>query len=303
MADEKAVNLQNYKCLCWALILLYPASVHADSYSFVPGWQSVWRHESSNSVCALSLRVPSYGQATFVASATTAPAFELQAHKDWHAPGPLMAVAFAPDWHPQAPWREELGTLSHIDGGGAVARGTLAKRMLFGLREGLHVELLAPAEFDRREDVSIHLTAKDLQPALEAFLKCAHTDIKVSWQEMSRTRLSYDVDEYALGDAGRAKLAALARYVLEDPTVNKLFVDGHTDASGSKNKNYTLSKRRADEVAAYLRTLGLKEQQIVVRYHGDSYPVADNSNALGKAQNRRTTVRLERTEIDRLAQN
>ena len=231
LADESAVNLQKYKALGWVLVMvLLPPLGRADSYVFTPGWHAGWQHQAANNVCALRLPVATYGVVSFVASASTPVAFELQARKDWHAPGPLMAVLYAPQWHPQAPRREELGTLSHIDGGGAVARGHLANHMLLALRQGLHIELLAPAGFAQLEDLSVHLTAKDLQPALDEFLSCAHTNVKVSWQEMSRTRISYEVDAYALNEAGKTALASLARYVLEDPTVTTLYVDGHTDA-------------------------------------------------------------------------
>ena len=153
----------------------------------------------------------------------------------------------------------------------------------------------AAAWFDKHTDIDLHLHAKDLAPALDEFLRCAHTDVRVSWQEMSRTRVSYDVDAHALNDASRARLRALARYVQEDTSVSKLYIDGHTDGSGDKRANHRLSKRRAETVAAYLRECGLTDAQMVIRYHGATYPVADNNTAHGKAQNRRTTVRLSRT--------
>ena len=303
-ADEKAVNLQKYICrwmTAW-VVTICPLNAWAEGFVYMPSWQSAWQGESANEVCKLGLTLADYGRASFVAAPAAAVAFELQAQKDWYAPGPITATAYAPAWHPEAPRREVLGELSHIEGGGAVARDRLAANMLLALRQGLHIELASPAWFEQRQDVVVHLTAKDLRPALDKFLKCAHTNIKVSWQEMSRTRVSYDVNEYSLSEAEKLKLQALAGYVFQDPSITTLYVDGHTDASGDKRGNVRLSKHRAEAVAAYLRTLGLTEQQIVVRYHGAAYPVADNGNAAGKAQNRRTTVRLERVEPRSLAQ-
>lgn len=264
--------------------------------TFAPGWDSHWRHSAGNNVCALTLPVGVYGEARFVADPANPPAFELQARTDLHEPGPLTVAKYAPDWHPAAPLFEDLGTLSHIEGGGAVTRGKLAAAMLTALRQGLHIELAAPAWYDKRSDVRVHLHAKDLAPALDEFLRCAHTNVKVSWQELSRTRVSYEVDAHALDDAGRARLNALARYVLEDPSVTKLYIDGHTDGSGEKRSNYRLSKRRAEAVASYLRQRGVRDEQMVVRYHGAAYPVADNKTLQGKAKNRRTTVRLARED-------
>ena len=272
------------------------------NHRFVPDWDAQWSHQLHNGVCALVLPLAEYGEARFVASVSMSPVFELQAHHDFHEPGPITVSIFAPQWHPAQPVREDLGVISHIVGGGGVASGALAADMLLALRKVMHLELAAPASFNKRVDVALYLTAKDVRPALDEFLQCAQTDVKVAWQELSRTRVLYAVGVHQLDDAGKAKLQSLARFVRSDPGIGTLYVDGHTDDSGTEERNFRLAKRRADEVAAYLRTCGLTEQQVVVRYHGAIYPTADNGTVQGKADNRRTTIRLERNEDNTLAQ-
>lgn len=62
-------------------------------------------------------------------------------------------------------------------------------------------------------------------------------------------------------------------------------------ADQSAQKNMELSQARADAVAAYLKTKGVKN--LVRTYaHGEEDPVADNSTAAGKAKNRRVNVTL-----------
>lgn len=253
-------------------------------------------------MCALVLGLDDYGEARFVASPSMAPVFELQAALDLHAPGPIEVHRFAPDWHPAAPLRETLGEVFHINGGGGVARDALAANMLLSLRQGLHLELAANAWFEPYRNVTLQLVAKDLRPALDAFLQCAHSNVEVSWQKMSRTRVLYEVDKHALHDTERDKLASVVRFVNQDPSITTIFVDGHTDSSGGEKKNYQLSKRRAQTVADYLKQVGLRSCQVVVRYHGAAYPVATNANTTGKALNRRTTVRLAREDAQAVAQ-
>ncbi len=298
------MNLKNIiRLLCGLASLISCCAVHGESnHRFVPDWDSRWTHQSGNGVCALALPLAEYGEARFVASVDMSPVFELQAHHDFHEAGPITVSKFAPPWHPAQPARADLGVISHVLGGGGVASGALAADMLLALREGMHIQLTAPASFNKRVDVALYLTAKDVRPALDEFLRCAQTDVKVAWQEMSRTRVMYAVGAYQMDDAGKAKLQALARFVRSVPGIKTVYVDGHTDASGSKSRNLRLAKRRADEVAAFLRSCGLTEQQVVVRYHGAAYPVADNATAQGKADNRRTTIRLERGEAATLAQ-
>ncbi len=306
-ADKRHVKKQNFIVVCWAVCcataLLNAEITAAQSYQYGPTLQASWQYHSAKGSCMLELPLADFGVARFVATRDTHPSFELQARKDWHAPGPLTATVYAPAWHPQSPLKETLGELLHISRGGAIARDGLASTMLQVLRQGLHLELVADAWFDQPHPVGVHVSARDFQPALDQFLSCAHTEVKVSWQAMSRTRVAYAVDEYSLTDADKSKLEALARYVQSDPTVTEVFVDGHTDASGTERANHKLSKHRAEAVAAYLGKLGVPAEQLVVRYHGAAYPVADNQSIAGKAQNRRTTVRLARGAPERVAQN
>jgi outer membrane protein OmpA-like peptidoglycan-associated protein len=296
-------TILSIRLLCGLVSLLTWCPGYAESnHQFVPDWDAQWSHQERNSVCALVLPLAEYGEARFVASVSMAPVFELQAHQDLHEPGPISVSKFAPQWHPAQPAREDLGVISHIQGGGGVAGGALAADMLLALREGMHIKLAAPASFNKRVDVALFLTAKDLRPALDEFLRCAQTGVKVAWQEMSRTRVMYAAGAHQLDELGKSKLQALARFVLADPGIKTLYIDGHTDTSGTKKHNLRLAKHRADEVAAYLRECGLTKQHVLVRYHGAAYPIADNDTAQGKADNRRTTIRLERSEAGALAQ-
>ena len=76
-------------------------------------------------------------------------------------------------------------------------------------------------------------------------------------------------------------------------------VQGYTDNAGWKNstaeqsqqKNQELSQKRAQAVTDYLMSLGVSSSQIrSTMGYGESNPVADNSTAAGKAQNRRVEV-------------
>jgi sodium-type flagellar protein MotY len=71
-------------------------------------------------------------------------------------------------------------------------------------------------------------------------------------------------------------------------------IDGHTDSVGREGYNWDLSRRRAEAVRAVLIQSGVPEDQVVLRYHGESLPIAPNSLKSGRDRNRRVTLRLER---------
>ncbi|OHV11991.1 OmpA family protein [Kushneria phosphatilytica] len=65
---------------------------------------------------------------------------------------------------------------------------------------------------------------------------------------------------------------------------------GYTDSIGTEAYNKDLSQRRADSVKQYLVSQGVSTDRIETQGYGESNPVATNSTAEGRAQNRRTEV-------------
>jgi outer membrane protein OmpA-like peptidoglycan-associated protein len=73
----------------------------------------------------------------------------------------------------------------------------------------------------------------------------------------------------------------------------KVNVIGNTDAIGSVEGNRRLGQRRADGVAAYLKSKGVKDSQIgEVTTRGKENPIAPNTTANSRATNRRVLVIL-----------
>jgi len=75
---------------------------------------------------------------------------------------------------------------------------------------------------------------------------------------------------------------------------NRTLVDvtGHTDSTGSAARNQQLSEQRAETVAEYLGSQGNAPQRFQVLGMGQNEPVASNSTAEGRAQNRRVEIRI-----------
>ena len=70
----------------------------------------------------------------------------------------------------------------------------------------------------------------------------------------------------------------------------RILVSGHTDNTGSHKYNQTLSERRASSVADYLVTQDVARSRMLVQGMAFDQPVADNSTAAGRAQNRRVEI-------------
>lgn len=79
--------------------------------------------------------------------------------------------------------------------------------------------------------------------------------------------------------------------VLKNNTDCYVDIYGHTDSTGSDGINIPLSNNRASSVVSYLKSCGVAANQFQnVTGKGSSEPVADNSTASGRQQNRRVEV-------------
>ena len=65
-----------------------------------------------------------------------------------------------------------------------------------------------------------------------------------------------------------------------------------TDSTGSRDYNQQLSEKRAMSVASYLKSRNIVDARFEIVGFGEDYPIADNSTAEGRAQNRRVELTL-----------
>ncbi len=72
--------------------------------------------------------------------------------------------------------------------------------------------------------------------------------------------------------------------------IERVRVDGHTDASGKETYNQQLSLRRAKSVGKVLTEVGMKEQNIKLQGLGSKDPVASNDTPAGRTENRRVSI-------------
>lgn len=69
-------------------------------------------------------------------------------------------------------------------------------------------------------------------------------------------------------------------------------INGYTDSTGSFQTNQSLSEDRAQSVARYFMNQGIPSSRIRATGYGPRDPIADNSTASGRAQNRRVELEL-----------
>lgn len=111
----------------------------------------------------------------------------------------------------------------------------------------------------------------------------------------------YQIDE-VLFETGKTQLKENARkeldtvvYMLKQQANSVVEVGGHTDNTGSKERNMQLSEKRAKTVAQYLMDKGIESWRINFKGYGPNKPVASNETEKGRRKNRRVEIKwLER---------
>jgi OmpA-OmpF porin, OOP family len=95
-----------------------------------------------------------------------------------------------------------------------------------------------------------------------------------------------------LGATSRAVLDDVAQALKDAPFIKKVRIEGHTDSNGSDTANLRLSQTRADAVMAELLRRGIDPGRMEAVGFGESKPLASNSTARGRAENRRTEFNI-----------
>ena len=98
---------------------------------------------------------------------------------------------------------------------------------------------------------------------------------------------SFELDESSFEELGK-----LIGYLQKHPDLN-IIIEGHTDDVGGASANQLLSENRAKSVRQYLLNAAIDSTRLSYRGYGESKPLVSNETEAGRAQNRRTSFRIQ----------
>ncbi|NLK80643.1 MAG: OmpA family protein [Bacteroidales bacterium] len=130
------------------------------------------------------------------------------------------------------------------------------------------------------ENVSLESIGSDLQVSLQPLIIGSTVVLK---------NVFFDVDSAILKDESKTELNIIATFMNQNPTIS-FEVGGHTDNTGSLQRNLELSAQRAKAVYNFLIEKGVEKQRLSYKGYADKKPVAPNDTEENRAQNRRTEL-------------
>ncbi|OAN18030.1 hypothetical protein A3K86_03675 [Photobacterium jeanii] len=102
---------------------------------------------------------------------------------------------------------------------------------------------------------------------------------------------SFDYNSAYIRSDSHKVLSALSALMAKNEKA-KLFIGGHTDSKGREEYNRSLSQKRANSVAHYLKLRGVEDERISTYGFGEVSPIADNATSWGRQKNRRIDIRI-----------
>lgn len=252
-----------------------------------------WQVEGDQFECRLSQPITDFGAGVFVRRAGEQVTFTLKARERWLGAGNATLLAAAAPWQPGR-GDINLGSVA-VQPAEVLLNSTQEQgmRLLTGLLEGR-----SPVVRHRTamggQSIEVRLLPARFNKAYEDYLACTAKLLPVNFDQIRKSQVGFPGGGVALDPMAMAKLEILLDFLKADPSVNRIQLDGHADNSGNRLTNRDLSRRRALAVMEYLKASGIAAEQIVMRFHGERYPLAPNTSEANRAKNRRVTILLER---------
>lgn len=173
---------------------------------------------------------------------------------------------------------------------GALIGGAVGAMVGCGVGEYLDEREKKLAELAKQNAMNTRFerVSEDAQQA-PSFDSKATENIVAGTVSVSTEKPLFDIDSATISDPIKLQqLTSFLKGYIEsiDPN-SKIYIVGHTDASGSAVHNQQLSERRAYFIAKQLVALGAKPDMIFYEGVGENQPIASNDTAAGQAANRR----------------
>jgi outer membrane protein OmpA-like peptidoglycan-associated protein len=111
---------------------------------------------------------------------------------------------------------------------------------------------------------------------------------------LSEASVRFQTNSATIDAGNEILLGQLAELAQNCP--GSLIIEGHTDSRGDADMNKALSLARAMAVRDALAGLGVDAARLSATGLGEAQPIADNSSAQGRAQNRRIAILIRQTD-------
>jgi len=159
-----------------------------------------------------------------------------------------------------------------------------------------------PGQYDAAASATGFLTrgqritvAKDGTTTVEFNLKKAPEESLVKLREDKieiQQKVFFDTGKATIQQRSFNLLEQVTALLAENPQVQKIRIEGHTDDVGSDAENMTLSQERAEAVRNFLVKQGVSPERLEAKGFGEERPLIPNTSDRNRTINRRVEFRI-----------
>ena len=189
--------------------------------------------------------------------------------------------------------------------GGAVAGAVITLTDSLGKEQkatadgagNLKFEGLPPGEVTLKAEATGYMThvaqsdiraSEDTKTTLTLNKKPKNPLVKIQGNELKLgDKILFETDSAKILGQSSALLEEIADVIQKNPNIEQIEIQGHTDNTGTREHNQTLSNNRASSVREWLLKSGIGADRIVAKGYGQDRPLAPNVTEANKAKNRR----------------
>ncbi len=152
------------------------------------------------------------------------------------------------------------------------------------------VESAAPVDQDSLAAEQARLEAEKIA-ADKARLESERARLEQLINQIMSEDVYFDFDRSELTEKAKELLAQVAELLLKE-TRFTITIEGHTDARGTEDYNFTLGAKRAMKVKEFLNAYGVEGKRMESVSYGKEAPKVEGASEEAYSQNRRANFRV-----------
>lgn len=265
---------------------------HYEADLYDSSWQLA---DNSRLRCTLTHQIPNYGQAEFssVANKKLNMDFQLEMLRlpDTYSLAEVRSVP--PSWKPGKQGRTIATMDLHKQFSPNLGK-KVAWTMLSELEQGMNPRFFYRDWYNDNDKVAVGLSPAQFGKAYKEFVSCVGDLLSYSFDDISYTVLNYESNTAELTKASKKRVKMITEYLSLDDDLELVLIDAYTDSYGGRWPNLKLSERRAEKIRKYFIDAGIDVARITATGYGEKRHIASNQTVIGREQNRRVVIRMDK---------
>ncbi|PCI60591.1 MAG: hypothetical protein COB35_08580 [Gammaproteobacteria bacterium] len=258
--------------------------------------QANWQFsQKSRLQCSLSHNIPNYGKARFFSKASRSMNMEFNLDMlrlpDTYEFAELRSVP--PKWRPGSSDRVITQMKLHRQYSPSLPK-KIAWSMLSELEQGMNPTFYYNDWYNDNDKITVALSTAKFKNAYQNFVACVGNLLDYSFDDIADTILRYQFGSDKLTKASQRRISQITEYLSLDPELELVLIDAYTDSYGGRSTNRKVSEKRALQIKNFLVNSGVSENRIKSKGYGEKRHIASNRTTLGRAQNRRVVIHLDK---------